>query len=352
LVISVGANTLGPTSQERTFVMTRKVVFDEVGGPEVLRVDDVTVGEPGPGEVRIRVEAIGLNRAEAMYRAGEYIYAPSFPSAGLGYEAAGTVDAVGEGVTGLAPGDPVATIPGFLMNRYGAYGEQVLMPAGSVVRRPEGIDAVTASAVWMAYTTAYGMLVETGRIRAGDHVLVTGASSGVGLAAIQVANYLGAIPIATTRTAAKKERLHKAGAVDVIVTGEEDLADAVRARTDGRGVRIAVDAITGPGVHRVAAAVEPGGDIVLYGFLDPGPIMYPLAGDFRNRPVHWYSFFELTMEKPDQLRRARHFIDAGLRAGALDPVIDRTFELNDVVEAHRYLESNAQFGKIVLTVDR
>jgi NADPH:quinone reductase-like Zn-dependent oxidoreductase len=330
--------------------VTKKVVFDEFGGPDVLRVEDVEVGEPGIGELRIRVDAIGLNRAEALYRAGGYFYQPSFPSAGLGYEAAGTVEAVGQGVDDFAPGDPVSTIPAFLMNEYGSYAQQAIMPAAAVVRRPDGIDAVTGASVWLAYTTAYGMLVEIGQIRPGDTVLITAASSSVGVAAIQVANHLGAIPIATTRTSEKKERLIQAGAAHVIVTEEQDIVEEVRAFTGGSGATLAVDAVAGEGVHKVFTAVAPGGTLILYGWLDPVPIPLPLAADLRDRGIHWYSFFELTMDQPEKLRRAKHFINAGLRTGSLSPVIGQTFDLEDVVEAHRYLESNAQVGKIVLTV--
>jgi NADPH:quinone reductase-like Zn-dependent oxidoreductase len=330
--------------------VTKKVIFNETGGPDVLKVEDVEVGGPGKGELRIRVDAIGLNRAEAMYRAGQYFYQPSFPSAGLGYEAAGTVDAVGDGVDGFTPGDPVSTIPAFLMNEYGTYGQQVTVPAAAVVRRADGIDAVTGAAVWMAYTTAYGMLVEIGKIRPGDTVVITAASSSVGLAAIQIANHLGAIPIATTRTNNKKEQLLGAGAAHVITTDEQDIVEEVNALTSGHGATLAVDAVGGESVHKVVTAVAPGGTLVLYGWLDPVPIPLPVAADLRARHIHWYSFFELTVDQPQQLRRAEHFINAGLRSGSLAPVIDRTFDLDDVVEAHRYLESNAQVGKVILTV--
>jgi NADPH:quinone reductase-like Zn-dependent oxidoreductase len=244
----------------------------------------------------------------------------------------------------------VSTVPAFLMTDYTAYGEQVIMPASALVRRVENVDAVSGAAVWMAYTTAYGMLVEIGGIRPGDAVLVTAASSSVGLAAIQMANHLGAIPIATTRTSSKKDQLLRAGAAHVVVTEEQDLVEEVHALTDGAGVALAVDAVAGQGVHKVVTAVAPGGTHVLYGWLDPGPIPLPVAPDLRGRRVHWYSFFELTMDQPRQRRRAEHLINAGLLAGTLAPVIARTFDLDDVADAHRYLESNAQIGKVVLTV--
>jgi NADPH:quinone reductase-like Zn-dependent oxidoreductase len=332
--------------------VTKKVIFDEFGGPEVLKIEEVEIGEPGDGELRIRVDAIGLNRAEVLYRTGFYFYQPAFPSAGLGYEASGTVEAVGASVEAFAVGDPVAILPAFLMNEYGTYGQQAIVPASAVVRRPDGIDATTGASVWMAYTTAYGMLVEIGRVRPGDTVLITAASSSVGLAAIQIANHLGAIPIAATRTKAKEQRLLKAGAAHVIVTEEQDVVAEVWALTGGTGATLALDAVGGEGVHKIATAVAPGGGVILFGMLDPSPIPMPMAADFRGRAVHWYSFFELTMDQPERLDRAKHFINAGLRSGSLSPLIDRTFDLDDVVEAHRYLESNGQLGKVVLTVRR
>ncbi|MFD5792959.1 alcohol dehydrogenase catalytic domain-containing protein [Streptomyces diastatochromogenes] len=172
--------------------MARLVQFDRLGGPEVLTLRDVEVGAPGAGEVLIRVDAIGLNRAEIMYREGGYFYEPVFPST-LGYEAAGVVEAVGEGVDGFAEGDLVAVVPAFLQSEYGTYGDHVIVPASAVVPRPADVDPVQAAAVWMAYITAYGPLAESGQVRPGDHVLITAASSSVGLAAIQVARHVGAI---------------------------------------------------------------------------------------------------------------------------------------------------------------
>ena len=172
--------------------MTRTVLFHELGGPEVMRLEDVEVGDPGPGEVRIRVDAIGLNRAEALFRSGHYIEpAKRFP-ARLGTEAAGVIEAVGSGVTGLRPGEPVSTVPAFSQNDYGVYADQAIVPAAAVLRRPEGLGAVDGAAVWMPYVTAYGALVEVGGLRAGDTVVLNAASSSVGLAAIQVADRVGA----------------------------------------------------------------------------------------------------------------------------------------------------------------
>ncbi|WP_455568556.1 zinc-dependent alcohol dehydrogenase family protein [Streptomyces netropsis] len=228
--------------------MARTVRFHEHGGPDVLRLEDVEVGEPGPGEVLIRVDAIGLNRAEVLFRSGNYIEtAKEFP-ARLGAEAAGVVEAIGTHVAGFRVGQPVSVVPAFSMNDYGVYAERAIVPAAAVLPRPDGLDPVAGAAVWMPYLTAYGALVEVGGMRAGDAVVLTAASSSVGLAAIQIANRVGAIPVATTRTPAKRDALLRAGAVEVISTDEEDVVDRVRELTGGRGAEFVFDAVAGPGV--------------------------------------------------------------------------------------------------------
>lgn len=330
--------------------MTHAVLFDELGGPEVLRLEEVTLGEPGKGEVRVRIDAIGLNRAEASFRSGTYVYQPNLPASRLGYEAAGTVEAVGEGVEDFAVGDAISTLPRFLMTDYSTYAESANLPAHALVHHPDNIDAVTGAATWMAYATAYGLLMEFGQVNPGDTVLITAASSSVGLAAIQVANHLGAVPIATTRTGAKKQRLLDAGAAHVIATEEEDILKEIHTVTGGHGVELAIDAIAGPGLNTLIQGVAPDGTLLIYGWLDLTPAPLPIAPDFLGRNIRTYAFTEVTLESEPRLRRAKHFINAGLRAGSLSPVIDRTFDLTDVVAAHHHLESNTQFGKIILTV--
>ncbi|MFF3307688.1 zinc-dependent alcohol dehydrogenase family protein [Streptomyces sp. NPDC002952] len=328
--------------------MAKAVKFDRTGGPEVLEVREVEVGEPGTGELRIRVDAIGLNRAELMFREGSYFYQPVFPS-GLGYEAAGVVEAVGPGVTGFAVGDPVGVVPSFLQTDYGTYGDHVLVPASATVPRPAGVSAESAAAVWMAYLTAYGALVEDGHTRPGDHVLITAASSSVGLAAIQTANHIGAIPVATTRTADKKQRLLDAGAAHVVVTDEEDLPARLKEITGGTGVRTAFDPVAGPGVETIALGIAPGGRLIVYGTLDPRTTPLPNARSYPALSTRTYTLFEVTSD-PERLARAVAFVNAGLSTGSFTPVVDRTFGLEDISDAHRYMESNAQVGKIVVTV--
>ncbi|TYB59521.1 zinc-dependent alcohol dehydrogenase family protein [Nonomuraea sp. PA05] len=331
--------------------MARTVLFSELGGPGVMRVQDVEVRDPGPGEVRIRVEAFGLNRAEALFRSGLYIEPVKRFPATLGTEAAGVVEAVGAGVTGLRPGEPVSTVQTFSMNDYGVYGERMIVPATAVLRRPEGLGAVEGSAVWMAYVTAYGALMEAGGMRPGDTVVLNAASSSVGLAALRVADRLGATPIALTRTAAKKEALLKEGAAEVIVTGEgEDVVERVLAATGGRGAELVLDAVAGPGVRDLARAVADDGTLLVYGALSGQPTPYPgIELGMPALAMRTYTMLETTT-RPERLRRAAAFVNSGLRSGAFRAVVDRTFELAEIVEAHRYLESNAQVGKIVVTV--
>lgn len=331
--------------------MARTVRFHELGGPEVLRLEDVEVGAPGPGELLIRVDAIGVNRAEALFRSGNYIEQPKEFPARLGAEAAGEVEAVGAGVTGFEPGRAVSVVPAFSMNAYGVYAERAIVPAAAVVHRPDSLDAVGGAAVWMPYLTAYGALVEVGGMRAGDTVVLTAASSGVGLAAIQVALRVGAVPIATTRTGAKRDALLKAGAAEVIATGEEDVVGRVLDLTAGRGAEFVLDAVAGPGVLDLARVVAPGGTLIEYGALSGEPTPYP--GFELGMPalnMRTYTALETTTD-PERLRRAEAFVTSGLRTGAFAPAVDRVFDLDEIVEAHRYMEAGGQVGKIVVAVD-
>jgi NADPH:quinone reductase-like Zn-dependent oxidoreductase len=330
---------------------TRAVLFDEVGGPEVLQLKDVPIGEPAAGEIRIRVEAIGINRAESLFRYGLYYVQPSLPSARLGYEASGVVEAVGPGVTGFVPGDAVNTIPGFHLSEYGVYGEHAIVPARAVVHRVETVDPVTAAAVWVPYLTAYGTLIDVAGIQPGDTVVITAASSTVGLAAVQVANHLGAIPIATTRTTAKKTRLLEAGAAHVITTEDNDLIKQITELTGGRGADIALDALAGTTIGDLALAMRPGGTLFSYGALTGPPATMPIPNYPFSLNIRVFGVFEITRDQP-RLNRAECFINAGLRSGAFTPIIDRILDLTEIVEAHRYLEAGTQVGKIVVTVER
>lgn len=327
--------------------MSRVVRFHSLGGPQVLQLETRQIPEPGANEVLIQVEAIGLNRADVMLRTGQYLEKATLPSQ-LGFEASGAVLSCGRNVQDFQPGDAVGTLPGFALSRYGVYADHVVIPAAYVLRRPEGLSHIQAAALWMAYLTAYGGLIEAGRLRANDWVVISAASSSVGLAAIQLARQAGARPIATTLTSDKSDALLEAGAHAVIATQEEALGERLQELTGGE-LNCAFDAVGGPQVVQLAEAMAPGGHLVIHGALSPASTPYPLKLALRKSlTFRGYVYTEVTTHA-DVLKRAQQFIAQGIAAGSLQPHIDRTFPLAEVVEAHRYLESNQQFGKVVLT---
>jgi NADPH2:quinone reductase len=327
--------------------MPKQVVFHETGDAHVLKIEDQPVCEPGAGEVRINVAAIGLNRAEIMFRRGQYLEQPQFPSR-LGYEASGVVDALGPGVEGLNVGDRVSTIPAFSMVQYGVCGESAIVPAHAVAAYPENLSPAEGTSIWMQYMTAYGALVNYGKLKQGDVVLITAASSSVGLAAIQMVKAANATAIASTRGAGKKQALLDAGADHVIVTDEENLVERVMAITAGNGATIVFDPVAGPMLTTLAQATARGGTIFVYGALAPAPTPYPLMEALgKGLSIRGYTLFEITGD-PERMSRAKQFVYDGLAAGDLKPIVARTFALDDIVEAHRYMESNQQIGKIVV----
>ncbi len=332
-------------------MMTKVVRFHEFGGPEVLRFESLEAGEPGAGEVRVRIEAIGLNRAEAAFRSGRYIEKAQLP-ARLGYEAAGVVEALGEGVKGFSVGEPICVMPAFSMNKYGVYAERAIVPASALLPRPAGLGVQESASIWMQYLTAYGALIDISQIGAGDAVIVTAASSSVGIAAIQIANHVGAVPIAVTRTAAKEVGLRKLGAAHVVVTAKQSLDTEVLRMTEGKGAKVAFDPIGGPIVAALAAAMGPGGWLILYGNLSgqAQSTVFPFGPSaMKGFAMRGYLVFEI-IHASQRFERARKFVEEGLRAGWLTPVIAKTFPFDQIVEAHRYLESNEQIGKVIVTV--
>jgi NADPH:quinone reductase-like Zn-dependent oxidoreductase len=329
--------------------MSRTIKFTQAGGPDVLEFVEAQVPAPGPHEVRIEVKAIGINRAESMWRNDKYVESPIFP-ASLGYESAGIVNAMGDDVTDFAVGDAVSTIPAFSLNKYSTYGEVILAPDHAVVKHPESLSFVEAASVWMMFITAYGALVFDAQVKTGDFVIIPAASSSVGLAAIQIANYAGATPIALTRTSEKKRQLLEAGAAHVIVTQEEDMLAEVMRITDGNGARVAFDPVGGPDFTKLIAALTFQGIAYIYGALSEDDTAIPVLEMIRKMPtVKGYSI-RLVTGDAERRKVAVEYVTKGLASGALKPVIDRIFKFDDMVEVHRYLENSGQFGKIVVTI--
>ena len=327
--------------------MPKAVRFHKLGGPEVLQIEEVQVRHPEAGEVAVDVAAVGLNRAESMYYRGNYSQKPEFPS-GLGYEVVGIVTAVGEGVDSSLIGKRIGTIPVYSMNRYPVLGEKAVVPAEDVAELPPSLSSVEGAAAWMQYATAYGALVAFAKVGPGDTVLVTAASSSVGLAAIQVVKAQGAISIATTRTSAKKQILRDLGADNVIATQEEDLPARVREITGGKLARVAFDAIGGSYIDTLAQAVAPEGMIYLYGLLSEEANSYPVSAFFKSISLTGYMMHQTTT--PERFEPMKRYVYEHLANGSFKPHVDRTFPFEQAADAYRYLESNQQVGKVVITL--
>jgi NADPH:quinone reductase-like Zn-dependent oxidoreductase len=327
--------------------MFRAIRFDQFGGPEVLHFVDAGDRRPDAGEVSLKVEAVGLNRAESMYYHGFYMEKPELPS-GLGYEAVGTVAAVGAGVDPSLVGHRFGTIPGYSMKKYPVLAEMAVVPASVLATLPESFSAAEGAAVWMQYCTAYGALVPFGQVSRGDFVIITAASSSVGLAAIQIVKAQGGTAIATTRTAAKKDRLLALGADHVIVTDADNLVARVGEITGGKGARLVFDPIGGDGINGLAQATANGGTLFLYGMLSGQPTPFPMAAFGRRIAMYGYTFGELR-DTPHWEQMKRYIFDH-LADGSFQPEIARSFPFAETVAAYRYLESNEQVGKVVITL--
>ncbi len=327
--------------------MPKAIRFNQLGGPEVLHFEDIPERTPGAGEVLLQVEAVGLNRAESMYYHGMYMEKVTPPS-GLGYEAVGTVTAVGPEVDPSLVGKRIATIPGFSMQKYPVLAEQAIVPASVLAAFPDTLSATEGAAVWMQYCTAYGALVPFAKVSSGDFVIITAASSSVGLAAIQIVKQEGGISIATTRTSAKKDRLLALGADHVIVTDEEDLVARVKSITDGKGARVVFDPVGGDYINTLGQATADGGIIFLYGMLAGKPTPFPLTTFGRRVAMFGYTFNEL--RNTPNWETMKSYIYDHLANGTFKPEIARTFTFDQSVEAYKYLESNDQIGKVVITL--
>jgi NADPH:quinone reductase-like Zn-dependent oxidoreductase len=330
--------------------MPKAIRFHQLGGPENLKFEDLPLPEPGEGEVKLRVQAVGLNRAESVYFHGHYFEQPVLPSR-LGYEAAGIVEAVGPGVDKSWIGKRAATVPGFSMNRYGLLGEEAIVPAKVLGEYPEKLSPVEGAAIWMQYLTAWGALVMYGKVAKGDFVIVPAASSSVGLAAIQIVKDAGAIAIAATRGSSKRDELLKLGADHVIATVEEDIVARVSEITGGKGARLIFDPVAGSFIEKLAETAAQGGVLFIYGLLSMELTPFPLRTAMgKGLSLRGYTLHELNANQ-QQLETAKRYVYDRLADGRFVPKIAKTFPFSQTVEAYQYLESNAQIGKVVITIE-
>ncbi|MSP15154.1 MAG: quinone oxidoreductase [Myxococcales bacterium] len=321
--------------------MTRAVRIHEHGGPEVLRVERVEVGEPGVGEARVRHVAVGLNFIDTYHRSGCYPLA--LPS-GLGTEAAGVVEALGPDVTGFAVGDRVATASGPL----GACSEARVVPVDRLVPLPDDVDARTAAAMMLKGLTAHYLLLRTRALAPGTTVLFHAAAGGVGLIFCQWAAALGVRVIGTVSTAAKAELARANGCAQTILPGE-DLVARVRELTGGAGVEVAFDAVGRDTIVRSLDCIAPLGLLVSFGQASgPVPPLELLELTRRGSLFVTRPSLATHVGRREALLGAAAALFAVVRQGAVKVTVGQTFPLAEVEAAHRALEARATVGSTLL----
>jgi NADPH:quinone reductase len=323
----------------------RAVVYTGAGGPEVIAIGEVPKPEVRPGHIRVRVHAAGLNRADLIQRRGQYEAPAGWPADIPGLEYAGEVEAV-RGVQRWKVGDRVMGLVGG-----GAQAELVTVHQDEALPIPEGLSDAEAAAIPEVFLTAYDALVTRGRLAPGERVLVHAVGSGVGTAATQVAKHLGAVVLGTSRSAEKLARALVYGLDHGIDTSRGSFRDAV-----GDPVHVVLDVLGGPAFADNLAVLAPRGRLVLLGFLAGGRFTGDLGPILRKR-LEVIGTVMRTRGPEERAPLVREFTERMLplfdqrieHAAPLRPVLERTYPMTSLAEAHRALESNETFGKVVLT---
>lgn len=323
--------------------MPHAIVLSETGGPENLRWQEVTVGQPGPGQVRLRHTAIGLNFIDVYHRTGLYPL-PALPAV-IGLEAAGVVEAVGPGVNDLAIGARVA----YASPPAGAYAEARVMPADRLVALPDGIDDVHAAAMMLKGMTAEYLLRRTYTVKAGDTILVHAASGGVGLIVCQWAKHLGAKVIGTVGSEAKAALARAHGCDHPILYRHENFVERVRALTDGAGVAVVYDSVGKDTFAGSLDCLQPMGMMVSFGnasgavpAFEPG-ILSAKGSLFLTRPT----LMTYTAKRADLVASAQALFEVVLK-GAVTIEINQRYPLREASQAHRDLEARKTTGSTLL----
>jgi len=321
--------------------MSRAIRIHEVGGPEVLRLEEVAVGEPGPGEARVRHAAIGVNFIDIYHRTG--LYPLPLPTA-LGVEAAGVVEAVGAGVATVAPGDRVA-----YMGSPGSYAEARIVPADRLVRLPAAIDDRTAAAVTMKGLTAQYLVRRTHAVKAGETVLVHAAAGGVGLLMVQWLKALGATVIGTVGSDEKAALVRRHGCDHAIVYTREDFPKRVRELTGGAGVPVVYDSVGKATFEGSLDCLAPLGLMVTFGNasgsvppFDVG-VLAKKGSLFLTRPTA-YTY----VAKREDLERAAAELFEMVTSGKVKVELGGTWPLAQAADAHRKLAARETTGSLVL----
>jgi NADPH2:quinone reductase len=327
----------------------RAVVISKPGDPDVLQIREVPTPVPARGEVRVRIRATAVNRADLLQRLGRYKVPDDAPADIPGIEVAGEVDAIGEGVGELAVGDRVFGLVGG-----GGYAEAVVAHARTFAHLPPSLSFVEGAAVPEAFITAWDAMVTQASLAAGETVLVHAGGSGVGTAAIQIALAIGARPIGTSRSPEKLARACELGLDRSVVVHDGAFADDVRAQTESRGVDVVLELVGGAYLAEDLACLAPQGRIVVVGLLQGARAEIDLGALMQRRArVYGTMLRTRPLEEKIMATRAleRHLVPLFAR-GKLRPVIDRVLPLAEAPLAHRVVERGENFGKIVLEVTR
>lgn len=324
----------------------KALVITKPGGPEVLEMQDRPVPQPGPGEIRVRVHASALNRADLLQRRGAYPAPPGAPADIPGLEYAGEVDAMGEGAGLWAVGNRVMGIVGG-----GGHSEYVVVHEREGIRIPQNLSWEEAAAIPEAFLTAYDALFRQLDLTVGERVLILAAGSGVGTAAVQLASAAGATVIGTSRTPEKLRRAAELGLETGIDTSREDLAEAVNQATYGSGVHAVLDLVGGKLLEASLRVVALRGRVVVVGTTGGSKVEVDLGLLLRRR-IHLFGTVLRSRPLEEKIALAREFSNAVLplvSSGRIKPVVDSVFRFGEVGRAQERMEANESFGKIVLT---
>ena len=335
--------------------MSRTIRFHKFGPAEVLKCEEHPVAVPAPGEVQVRVEAIGISWYDVLWRQN-LAPSPARLPAGIGHEMAGIVTAVGEGVDDLAVGDKVASFPAQSANDYPTYGDLILMPRSALTRYPDILTPVQASTHYTPLLIAYFAYVDLARIKPGQSVLITDASHCAGPSFVQLGKALGAKVIAATKEGEERQYLLGLGADHVIVTEEQDLLLQINKITDSRGVDAVFDGLGGPQMSVLGDVLAPRGSLVLYGLQGGNQTRLPACACFQKNIqffVHCIGNFtgkpELGIDQDvEAIQRALREINQLTADRVLLPLDVKVFAFEEFVEAHRYMDDCPCRGRVAL----
>lgn len=336
----------------------RAVTITKHGGPDVLAIRDMPMPEPKEGFVRINVKAAGLNFADVMARKGLYPDAPPPPCV-VGYESAGTIDAVGKGVDGVKKGDRVIAL-----SRFGGQAEQVCVPARQAMPMPEGMSFEEGAALPVVYLTAFHMLFRVANVRPKMRVLVHTAAGGVGIAAIQLCKTIADVEIFGTASSSKHDFLRELGCHHPIDYRTTDWAEEVKRITDGKGVDLILDPLGGRDSKKGLELLRPAGHLVAFGFsrMSSGesrnffhmiweamgiPLVTPLGLMDKNRTISGVNVGHL-WEEQDMLSEELESLLALYKEKKIAPHVDAAIKFDEAATAHRRLEERKNVGKVVL----